>query len=388
MKPRVLFHVQHLLGIGHLRRAAILTRAMGAAGLEVTVMSGGMPNSELDHRGAALVQLPPARALDAGFKTLVDEDGLPLDGAFHARRTAMALDTLARVDPHLVLIETYPFGRRAFRPELDALIAAARDRRPRPAILASIRDILVSKNNPKRNAEIVARVRRDFDAVLVHGDPALVPLAASFPAAAEIEDRLRYTGYVTEAASGIAGTDGEGEVVVSVGGGAVGGALLRAALAARPQTALAEAPWRLVAGPNLPEAEFAALAAERPLGVSLDRYRPDLPCLLRRCRLSVSQGGYNTLLDLLQAEVPALVIPFAQGEETEQSLRARLLAERGYLHVAEEAGLDQPFAGAGLAAAITATLRAPRPRRTGHALLLDGARRSAEILREFRREAP
>ena len=38
---RVLLYVQHLLGIGHLKRAMTLARALAAEGLEVTVASGG-----------------------------------------------------------------------------------------------------------------------------------------------------------------------------------------------------------------------------------------------------------------------------------------------------------------------------------------------------------
>ena len=40
---KVFFHVQHLLGIGHLRRADVLARALREAGFEVTLASGGMP---------------------------------------------------------------------------------------------------------------------------------------------------------------------------------------------------------------------------------------------------------------------------------------------------------------------------------------------------------
>ena len=43
MSARVLFYVQHLLGIGHLKRAEILAEAMAAAGLDVTVAYGGRP---------------------------------------------------------------------------------------------------------------------------------------------------------------------------------------------------------------------------------------------------------------------------------------------------------------------------------------------------------
>ena len=43
MTRSVLFHVQHLLGIGHLRRAGAIARGLVAAGLDVTVASGGAP---------------------------------------------------------------------------------------------------------------------------------------------------------------------------------------------------------------------------------------------------------------------------------------------------------------------------------------------------------
>ncbi|MEJ2026800.1 MAG: glycosyltransferase, partial [Limibacillus sp.] len=45
--------------------------------------------------------------------------------------------------------------------------------------------------------------------------------------------------------------------------------------------------------------------------------------------LSVSLAGYNTTLEVLQTGVPAVLLPYAAGEEGEQLLRARLLAERG-----------------------------------------------------------
>ncbi|HUN48586.1 MAG TPA: glycosyltransferase [Stellaceae bacterium] len=382
MSPRVLFHVQHLLGIGHARRAAMLAAAMRREGLDVTVLSGGEP-LDLDWGGARIVQLPWARARDQSFKPLVDADNRPIDDAFHANRRRLVLDAFARAAPQALLIESYPFARRAFRTELDALIAAARARQPAAAVLGSIRDILVAKDNPARSAEIVAQVRRDFDAVLVHGDPALVPLEASFPAAAEIADRLRYTGYVAAAAPAREAAD-TGEVLVSAGGGAVGLPLLKAALAARPRSALADRRWRLITGPNLPAADFAALAAACPSGVMLERFRPDFPALLAGCHLSVSQGGYNTLLDVLQARRRAVVVPFARGGETEQRLRAQLLAARALIHLVDEDDLDRPEAGAGLAAAIAAALAAPPPPALG--LALDGARRSALAVAEMARQ--
>ena len=62
MKPVVLFYVQHLLGIGHLRRAALIARAIQAAGLELRFVSGGAPAGEIDIGAGELIPRPPAVA--------------------------------------------------------------------------------------------------------------------------------------------------------------------------------------------------------------------------------------------------------------------------------------------------------------------------------------
>ncbi|MEI9988219.1 MAG: glycosyltransferase [Aliidongia sp.] len=130
-------------------------------------------------------------------------------------------------------------------------------------------------------------------------------------------------------------------------------------------------PWRLITGRNLSEADFTALLADLPPGMALDRHRTDFRALLARARLSISQAGYNTVLDLLQARVPAVIVPFAEGGETEQTLRAERLQALGVAEMLPEAELTPR----GLAAAIDrATAAAPV------AFDLDGARQSAAML--------
>jgi predicted glycosyltransferase len=358
-RPRIFFYVQHLLGIGHLRRAAAIARGLERHGLAVVFVSGGEPVADLNFGRAEIVQLPPARAGDSRFASIIDGDERPIDDAWRARRRELLLAAFERTAPAAVLIELYPFGRRPFRFELLPLLEAAVRRRPRPAVLCSVRDILVGKNDPHRTDEVVDIVRRFFDLVLVHGDPRLIAFGATFAAADRIADRLRYTGYVvSDAPPAVAVTATDGEILVSAGGGAVGGPLLRAAIAARPLTRVAAQPWRIITGRNLPEAEFAALGlATADSDVVLERFRSDFQALLQTCRLSVSQAGYNTVMELLAAGSRAVVVPFAEGGETEQPVRARLLAERGLLTVVEPDGLTAQS----LAAGIDAADRAPRP---------------------------
>jgi len=350
----VLFHVQHLLGIGHLQRSLRVAEALAHDGIAVTLVGGGAPAALPRDSSIRFIQLTPVRALDARFE-LVDSDGRPIDDALREERRSALLAAFAAARPDAVIVEGFPFARRAFGFELDPLIAAVRAARPRPRLICSVRDIVVVRDDPLRHREIVERVRKDFDAVLVHGDPRFIPFDASFPAAPEIADRLIYTGYVSppapvaamdaEPAGGAANTDA---VVVSAGGGAAGRALLRAALGARRSGCLAGLPWRLITGTNLPEADFAALCAEAPAGVVVERFRQNFNDLLRACRVSVSQAGYNTVLDILAARARAVLVPFAAARETEQLVRAERLAALGAVELVRESELSPESLGAAI----------------------------------------
>ncbi|MFQ5954296.1 MAG: glycosyl transferase, partial [Kiloniellales bacterium] len=125
-QPRLLIYVQHLLGIGHLRRATTLAHGFAAAGLEVTLISGGFPVPGLDLSGLGFVQLPPTRAADEHFKALLDEHDRPVDEAWKARRRELLLAAFDRVRPDVLLFELFPFGRRQLRFELDPLLEHAR----------------------------------------------------------------------------------------------------------------------------------------------------------------------------------------------------------------------------------------------------------------------
>ena len=337
---RILIHVQHLLGTGHLQRAGLIARALTAEGAKVTLVTGGMPLPGFRLDGGQIVQLPPLRAADASFRTLIDADGRPLDDATRAARRDMVLAAFAESRPDLVLTETYPFGRRSLRFELEPLIEAMRAARPRPRLVASIRDILVAKPEPARRQAMIDRFLADYDQLLVHADPRLIRLEASLPEAGQLDGHLRYTGFVAPAAAVADAATPRGEVVVSAGGGVVGGALLATALAARPLTRYAATPWRLITGRNLPAVEVAALEREAGDGIVIERFRADLPALFTRAALSISQAGYNTAVELLQARVPMVLVPFAEAAETEQTLRARLLTQAGAAQMVEAERLD------------------------------------------------
>ena len=382
MKRRGVFlYVQHLLGVGHLKRALVIARALSDAGLEVTVASGGHEVNLLDRSGLNWVQLPSVGTADLSFSALVDQHGRPVDDAWKQARAQILLEAWEHSRADVLLIELFPFGRRQMRFELLPLLAAAHARNPRPLVVSSIRDVLGGgRSHPGRQQQMLDTFDRWFDHVLVHGDPALIPLDATFALAARLGSRMHYTGYVVAPESTLQADAGEGvgEVLVSAGGGAVGMALYEAALQARPLTSLGDRTWRVLVGPGLPEAQFQQLRqrghAQGEGRVIVERARPDFMAMLGRCALSISQGGYNTVLEALSMGTRSVLVPFAGGGEIEQTLRAELLARQGWVQTVEESGLTPSR----LAEAVDRAWVAGAPAKG--LVRLDGARQTARLV--------
>ena len=372
---KVMFYVQHLLGIGHLARASRIAEAMAARGMAVTMVTGGMPVPGFPAPGIPNLTLPPIVAAE-GFAGLNDQHGQPIDEVFRARRRDALLAAFDRLAPDALLIEAFPFGRRQVRFELLPLLKAAHARNPRPLIASSVRDILQANRKPGRDQETVATLA-DFDAVLMHGDPAFARIEESFPLADQIADKVHYTGLVAPAAPTPA-TEHH-DIIVSAGGGAVGADLIRAAMAARALLP-ADLDWCVLTGPNLPQPEYDAIAAMAGPRLTVARFRPDLAGLMAGARVSVSQAGYNTVCDMLVAGCQSVLVPYASGGETEQSLRAEKLAALGLASMLPEDGLT-PETMAGAIRAALARRDQPRPK-----LRLDGADATARLLAELAKE--
>lgn len=373
---RALIHVQHLLGSGHAVRAVAIARALADQGADVVLMTGNTLPATLDTHGLTIAELPPIRAADASFRHLVTPGGAAVDHAVWSARLDRLVDLVWEHRPDVFLTETFPFGRRPFARELLPAIDRVRDRNPRAIVAASLRDILVRKSDVEKERRMAELARRHYDLVLVHADPDLVRLDDSFLFAAEISDLIRYTGYVyTPSDRSPPEGDGDGEVIVACGGGAVGARLLDAAVRARALSARAQGRWRVLASAGHGANKLTELQAAACPGTVVEPNRNDYPGLLKRAAASVSQAGYNTVLDVLAAGCPAVLVPFADGNETEQTQRADILAARGVAEVLPETDVTPES----LAAAVDSALARPTRATT---IGIDGARRSADILAE------
>lgn len=362
---KVMIVVTHLLGTGHLARALTLARAYIAAGDVVCVVSGGMPAPLLVRGDVPLVQLPSVRSDGVDFSTLLDADGRAATDGYLAARQNILLDSFNSFAPDILITELFPFGRRILRAEFTALLEAAQNGARKPFVCASIRDILAPPSKPKKAIFADEISARYYDAVLVHADPAVTPLELSWPVSDTLRPLLHYTGFVAPpAAMPHPEGAGKGEVIISAGGGDVGAHVYEAALAAAPQITH---PIRLLIGGSTPGARVDALRKRAPAHVIVEPARPDFRQVLYHAAASVSLCGYNTALDILQAGTPAVFVPFDEGAEVEQGLRADALAQKTGITTLTRADLSADR----LCAALHDVMAAPR--RTIGAAGFDGA---------------
>jgi predicted glycosyltransferase len=362
--------VQHLLGVGHLQRALHLAKTLTRHRFEVELVSGGLPHAMASTANFRMHQLPPLYSPDGSFTRLLDARGEAIDDRWREQRKQQLLKLFESFAPEVLITETFPFGRRMLRFELLPLLQASHDSPACRLVVASIRDILQPRSKPGRERETCELIAAWYDHVLVHGDPKIARLDHSFNSAERIRDKIYYSGYLcAQSEQTPPGDEGRDEVLVSAGGSATGLQILRTAIAAKPLSDFATQHWRLLVSPAIAEADFHALQSRATAGISVERNRPDFSALVKRASLSISQAGYNTMTDILNSNTASVVIPFAEADEVEQSLRAQALQARGRLIALAQDDLNPST----LARAMTAA----RANNTSLEVNLNGAENSA-----------
>jgi predicted glycosyltransferase len=334
LRPAVLFYCEIYRGFGHWMRSLSIVRALARRFRVVVIVTGDRTDLEVPP-DVELITFPANAHFPCGSG----------DGPNRPPLGSRLIAILERVQPAAVILEYFPFGRQQSAVFLIPFVRAARSVPSRPVVLASVRDIQEQalEDQFRYDKRVVLTANRFFDAAMVHSDAGLFSLADSFALAHELTIPVRHTGYVVPERRPVPPTTSqEPLIVVSAGGGRGGESLLRAAVEAQAQAVRGAEPWnyrmRVIAGKFLAESDWDELnsAANGVPGLELIRWVPDLRMELACAALSVSRCGYNTALDILTVGPRALVVPFVEFEEDEQTFRAAKLERLGAVRVLPE----------------------------------------------------
>ena len=153
--------------------------------------------------------------------------------------------------------------------------------------------------------------------------------------------------------------------------------MFECAIEAKALSSLKNLHWRLLLGPNLPDAVFQRLRSRQQTDLVVEGLRNDFRSLLKNCRLAITQAGYNTILDLLSCHCRAVLVPYQLERENEQLSRARRLSESGRFQVLYESELTSR----NLARSIDTAAVMPLPNVAP--MNLKGADKSADVIMDM-----
>jgi predicted glycosyltransferase len=332
-----------VLGVGHLFRSIEISKAL--QGHDVVFISGGPPTGVSLPSQIREISLP-GLMMDREFSSLLTVETNESIDNIKNKRKRILFDAFKKEAPDFFLIELYPFGRKAFRFELDPILEGIRDGHlGQCKVICSLRDILVEKKDAAAYEDrVVSILNRFFDVLLVHSDPSVISLEQSFSRIKDISIPLVYTGFVTPKPLPGAGINlrkriglskKEHLIVVSAGGGKVGFDLISSVMKALSLLQTRKTLHSYIfTGPFLNNKDFSELKSSADRRTHVERFTDDFLSFLAAADLSISMAGYNTCMNLLAADVPALIWPFAQNRE--QRLRAERLASLGNLQILED----------------------------------------------------
>lgn len=340
----LLFYCQHTLGIGHLIRSMAIASGL-AKNFRVYFANGGEVIRDFPVPAGVEMANLPAIKTDPDFRSLqVPEGFADVEATLECRRD-LILELCDRINPAVVMVELYPFGRRRFSTELEPLLKRARKCGAKTS--CSLRDIVVTKQDQERHeAKVCKLMNRYFDQLLIHGDPQFIPLERSFSRTTDLDCEVHYTGYVVpdiDRQLAPRDPDARPTILTSIGGGRFGHELLEA-VAGASELLADQIPHQIqmFTGPFAPESvlqRMEAIAANQP-NLTVQRYTPDLLEYMAQADLSISMAGYNTTLNVLQTGVRAMLLPFTGNNDQEQRLRSTRLEDLGVVSVIDRSELD------------------------------------------------
>ena len=322
-----LFSSHDGFGLGHVRRNATIASAVRAIDgrAQIALVTGvGSRFGWLDRPDVEIVRVPPiVKSRHGGYEA----KGMTLDEAL-ARRTRTFTETVARLDPDVIVVDRHPFGISG---ELREGIERAR--RAGSRIVLGLRDVLDEPAAVARElgGPAWAGASDVYDEAIVYGEQHFCDHEQEY----DLPISPRYCGWVVEPMVPVVPERRSSRLLaITAGGGGDGESIFRLGVEVlRRQPA-----WTGVfaAGPFMDR----QLVARGDGGLGDDRLAisplvDGCPSLLGRASGVLQMAGYNSTYEALAAGLRPILLPRTRPRQ-EQAIRATRLAALGLADLVAE----------------------------------------------------
>lgn len=347
-RKRVLIYSHDTFGLGHLRRSLLIAAELTSlpeVGSVLVATGSPRANAFPLPDGCDTIKLPSVTKSPNGEyrpRTL----GLPVADLTRIRADLL-LSAGRAFRPNMILVDHAPMGMRG---ELGPLFADLEGWSTRPRVVLGLRDVIDDPVVVRREWDQVdawSALHSIYDRILVYGDPTVLTTAQELALPKGLPGKVSFVGYLGRPIPPHprAREGADPLILVTTGGGGDGQALIRAYarfLAELPSPH--PFPFRslVVTGPLLSTArqqEALALFSGLAHPVEVISFTDRFEHMLAQASGVVAMGGYNTVVEILSASVPALLVPRREPRR-EQWIRAERLSAHADLEFSSIQGCD------------------------------------------------
>jgi predicted glycosyltransferase len=255
-------------------------------------------------------------------------------------RRKIILAAVESFDPHLVIVDKFPFG---LRNEMYDALVRLRERRPGVKIVFGLEDIPDNNRTiPKvwGKAETQEMFRALYDEVWVYGARKIFNHAQEYAIPADIERKLVYTGYLkyrmrqTGDYEKLAtkGSDPKWPLMLVIAGSGEEGYRLTDSYISFLETMKGDHKFqsRIVCSPGMSSFDILAFHSrvKKMSSVSIHQFYNDLDSYLHGATVVVSMSGYNACCQLLSFRKRSVIVP-REGSPFGQLRRAQTFHRYG-----------------------------------------------------------
>ncbi len=371
---RVLIYSHDSFGLGHLRRCREIAHTLVEAqkSTSVLILTGSPIIGAFDFKSRVdFVRIPGVIKLRNGDYTSLK---LYIDVEQTLAMRASIIEHTAKIyDPDLFIVDKEPLGLRG---EVETTLQMLRARGT-PCVLG-LRDVMDEPGllaHEWERKQAIPALQNYYDAIWVYGLPQICDPLEGLGVPAAVRDKMTYTGYLKrdlpKTSSPLRLEKIKDEfVLVTVGGGGDGEAIIDWVLRAYEHDPDQPMPALLVLGPFMSgelQAEFM-VRVNRLSNVEAITFDSHIETLLDRAAGVVCMGGYNTFCEVLSFDKRAIFVPRTHPR-MEQYIRASRAQSMGLTRMLLDDGVRDPRT---MATVLRSLPNQPLPSETVVPGLLDG----------------
>lgn len=321
-------YCQGLLGVGHLMRFVNIAEAIDG---EVVIVYGGEPVAGLNISAhIQIIQQPPVRS-DWTFSMIssTQDPSISLE-QIQDQRQKVLLNVIDRFQPDAFVIDSFPFSRRKFAPEIISAVEKIKKKNKSCRIITSLRDMNYGRPAQDNfNDRVVKKLKKYVDLVLVHSDHKIEDRKHPLYFGDKLPVPHLYTGYVVNRNLSeprpARVKKNIPSVVVQIGGGRVGAVLFKLVHDAIPFLKN-EINVNAFMGAFKPDSNGFKPTHKN---FHFHAFGQDYFKELKNADLLISQCGYNSMTDALASQIKWITLPFVTTGE--QTIRAKWLHDHGVI---------------------------------------------------------